>query len=191
MPERITVPPPTGPEELRQWAEVVADLHYVGSIIVEKGETYLPGEVVDEIRISWQETTPDFMVIVNSFAPAAPAPRAAARAPTPVAPERLADAKLGGKTGAGKRHLLGRLKDNVMAFIRPEPATDENQHRAIEAGERYFDAGGVAFNSLHACAHDVPVLGPALKVAEEAVLGLKHYLALRRSRRHTGGVPVP
>ena len=62
---------------------------------------------------------------------------------------------------------------------------------AIEAGERYFDAGGVALNSLHACAHDVPGLGTARKVGEEALLGLKHFLALRRSQGHTGGVQVP
>lgn len=61
---------------------------------------------------------------------------------------------------------------------------------AIEAGERYFDACGVALNSLHAVLHHIPGLGPALKVAEEAILGLKHLLALRRSRDHTGGVQV-
>jgi hypothetical protein len=187
MPDRLSVPPPAGTEEARQWAEVVSDLHYVGSIIVERGETFLPGENVDEIRIAWQEITPDFGVIVNSLAPSA-----TATAPTPTfAPERLSSAKLNGPTGSVKRNLLRRLKDNVTSFIRSDPPTDEKQRLAIEAGERYFDAGGVALNSLHACAHDVPYLGPALKVAEEAVLGLKHFLALRRSRGHTDGAQVP
>jgi hypothetical protein len=192
MPERIPVPLPGEAEERRQWAEVMADLHYVGSILVEEGETYLPGEVVDEVRISWQETAPDFWVVVNSLAPSPDVtpPAGAPTSPPSFPSGRLNRAKMDGKIGAGKRHLLGRLKDNVMAFIRSDPATDENQRGAIEAGERYFDAAGVALNSLHTCVHEIPYLGAAVKVAEEAILGLKHLLALRR-RRHTGGAPVP
>src|SRR5262245_60607836 len=144
MPERLFVPRPEGAEELRAWAETISDLHYVGSIVVERGETFLPGEDVEEIRIAWHETTGAFGEIVNALS----------ATPRRVRPEYLSDVKLDGPVGSAKRSRLRRLYDNAMAWLQSDPQTDEKQRIASEAAERHMDVGSVALDSLGACASE-------------------------------------
>ena len=56
MPDRIAVPAPAPGEESRQIAEVISDLHYVLSIVVENAKYLLPGESIEEVASAWKQS---------------------------------------------------------------------------------------------------------------------------------------
>src|SRR5690242_10184263 len=69
MPERIIVRNPEFNEELRQLAEVIADIHYVIGIIVEERKELVPGEAQEELNDAWAESQVSLVALIDNLAP--------------------------------------------------------------------------------------------------------------------------
>lgn len=176
MPHRLTVPPPDGPEELRLWAEAIADLHHAGSLMAERAPEFVPGEHVDGFRASWQTASASLERLVRALVPGPGGARE-------VDPSALGKVALNGPAGAQKRAALTQERDSFQGHALVEPRTEERTRRAGQAGERYADLGATALDSLGTAVSEVPGLSTACKVGEEGLLGLKHLLGVRGRRK--------
>jgi hypothetical protein len=112
MPERIFVPDPEPPEELRQLTEVVADLHYVMSLIVENAKEFVPGEAVEELSTSWVTFEVSMRQLVENLIPNS----YIGDIHTKVEHTTLEQAQLTGVVGKVKRSILARLKDRFFMY---------------------------------------------------------------------------
>src|SRR5262245_8491264 len=127
MPERIIVPAPGLPEESRQLAEAIADLHYVVGVIVEGAKELIPGEAVDDFTNAWQKSEPSMRTLVNNLISPTP-PNVVPAIP----PATLETAHLTGDVGKIKRSTLARLKDRFLMFWNSEPRNAEKRAKASE-----------------------------------------------------------
>jgi hypothetical protein len=136
MPERIIVPTPGLPEESRQLAEGIADLHYVVGLIVEGAKELIPGEAVDDFTTAWQKSETSMRTLVQNLIPLT-----APDAVPPISPATLQTAQLTGDVGKLKRSTLARLKDRFLMFWNSEPRNDEKRIKASEAAADYLEFG--------------------------------------------------
>lgn len=179
MLEPYHVSQPTGQEELRLWAEAIADLHNVVELLAEHAPLLLPGEHVEEFRAAWGRSRTSFVTVIQALDPGhKPAPKQ-----EKFKIEHLQQAQLNGENGALKRSVLRQLRDAFLGYFVPEPRSEEKLRLAARAGARHADMGAVSLDSLGAAVSEVPLLGFACKAAEETLLVGKHLLELRDQRR--------
>ena len=186
MPDRIIVRWPAPDEEMRALAEVVADLHYGMSIVVEHAGEFVPGEYVDELRNAWGEGG-DMAVIqlVRALDPQAivagplpppglpfPPPRPLPPPPPLIAYPTLADHQLTGPVGKAKRSLASRLKDFFFGAWASEPRTPERTAQAAEAAVDWMECGETIVSSI-----------PGWEKVEELVSLTKQLIGLRWGRK--------
>ena len=180
MPEqRLFVPEPDEREELRLWAEAIADLHEVVGRIAENAEFLIPGEHVDGFRAAWEQSKNSFATVVDALNPAPPDAPPIGK----ISHDQLKNAQLDGAPGALKRSILTRFRDAFLGLFVSKPYTDERLRLAADASARYADAGAVVLDSIGACVQAfLPPVAGACKAGEEALLGLKQLLESRRQQ---------
>ena len=142
MPARIQVPVPQPSEESRQWAEALADLHYVVSLIVENARELIPGEAVDELTFAWKKSEASMATLVHSLT-SPPPPNV-----TPIPYTALEQAELTGDVGKIKRSTLVRLKDGFLMYWNSEPRTDDKRRIALGAASDYLEFSGTVVDSI-------------------------------------------
>ena len=96
MPYRITIPDPSLPQESRQLAETIADLHYTMGTIVEGAKELIPGESVEELVIGWKPSEESMRELVENLIVLAGHPPPAQPS---LSPQILIDAQLTSAVG--------------------------------------------------------------------------------------------
>jgi len=178
MPQRLAVSRREFDEELRLWAEAIADLDYFVGLLAEHAPLLLPGEDVDRFRAAGDESHISFATVVRALDPGQNA-----SAGERFGISHLHDAKLDYATGALKRSILERLRDTFLGYFASEPRSEEKTRLAAQAGARYADVGAMSLDSLGAAVSQVPLLSLACKAAEETLLVGKQLLEIRGQRR--------
>jgi hypothetical protein len=154
MPERIFVPTPEPPEELRQLAEAVADLHYVMGIIVENAKEFVPGEAVDELGAAWVTSEESMRRLVENLIPDS----YIGDIDTKIEHATLEQAQLTGAVGKAKRSILERLKDAFFMYWNSEPRTNEKRAGAVAAASELLEAGSTIVSSIQGYEYVVEIL---------------------------------
>ena len=163
MAEIIDVPPFTADEERRLLAVAVNDLYKTMDIIVQRAGDFIPGEAVGEVRAAWEASQAAGMAaLVRDLARMPPVP------PPPNQPPiiqrdtqdtTLRENGLTGESGALKRSMLGRLKDNFLRFFHAQPSTSENLRSAAEGAAWYLELGESVVKSITGYHHVEEILG--------------------------------
>lgn len=165
MAERIRVPEPDHTEELRQLAEVVADLHYVIGIVVENAPQLVPGEAVDELKGAWTEARQSIAHLVEALSPTAEGSQ------EKISYATISKGQLTGEVGRAKKSLCRRLKERFLMFWNSEPRTDEKRAQAGDALEDYLEFGATLVSSI-----------PGHEKVVELLSLIKQLVGLRKKR---------
>ncbi|SRR6266540_6933679 len=153
MPERISIPPPSEDEEMRQLAQVVADIHYVLSIIIEHATEFVPGEAVDELTAAWNISGQSLQQLVTDLYPTPPSAPA-----WPPLFQEIAKAELAGEVGQIKKSTFNRLRDRFFSYWFSEPRTEEKRTKAAEAAEALTEIAATVISSIPGREHVVEIL---------------------------------
>jgi len=151
MTDRLQVPGPSPDEERRQWAEAVADLHHVVSIVVENAPELVPGEALDELRLAWSKSKVSMEALVRNLTPGD-------STPANITYETLQRRELAGEVGKIKRSTLSRLKDRFLMFWNSQPRTDEKRLNASRAASELLEFADTVVGSIPGYEHVVEVL---------------------------------
>lgn len=161
--QRITVPEPDPHEELRQLAEVVSDLHYVVSLIVDNATQLLPGESIEEVANAWNQSDQSMRDLADKLTT-----KDSTKA---IQYADLQKNELTGAPGKLKRSFLARVRDRFLQFWNSDPRTDDKRTKAAEAGAEYLEAGATVISSI-----------PGYEKVVEILSLLKQLLGIRARR---------
>jgi hypothetical protein len=191
MPNRLPIPGPEKPEERRQIAESIADLHYTMATIVESADEFIPGEAVDEFKGAWNDVSDSMKQLVSDIIPdlvVVPSVVTSSESnnnPTTISPDnfplpsnvpppaeefiKTADLErhqLIGRVGMLKRATLTRFKDRFFMFWNSSPRTEEAREKAREAVVEYLDFGAIFVSSIPGHEHVEEALSLGKKLIE-------------------------
>jgi hypothetical protein len=158
-------------EEFRQWAAMVAELHYVIGLIVERAGELVPGEAIDELDNAWHAAQGSMKALVGNLYPAddanrlgtlknlhtegPPQPPAASGPAAPPQPQNvlegeidLRDSQLLGPVGELKRSTWRRLKDQFLMLLFSKPGTEDKTARTRDAACECLDLAATVVGSM-------------------------------------------
>lgn len=167
MPTRLFVPPPPLDEEIRQLAEIIADIHYILSLIIENEKEFLPGESIDEINRAWDGSQENIQALIRKLTPTVPR----SSDYPPIEHNTLAENGLTGEVGKTKKSFFRRLMDRFLMYFNSEPRTAENRTEAADAAGEVLEMGETIVSSI-----------PGHEQLVELISVVKQMIRVRRRR---------
>jgi hypothetical protein len=167
MATRLSVQPPTPDEEVRQLAEIIADTHYIISLMIENGKEFLPGEAIEEMEHAWQTSQENIQGLILKLTPTTPP----SNDYPPIEHKTLAENGLTGEVGKIKKSFFSRLKDRFLMLFNSDPRTTEKRAEAADAASEVLEMGSTIVSSI-----------PGHEQFVEIISLVKQMIGVRRKR---------